>query len=64
MNIIEYKNHNELIPFYASRGIEVSEEFENPPVFSYIIEENGNLVAAITCSEIFGKSIKDSHFML
>lgn len=52
MNIVEYKNHNGLIPFYASRGIEVSEQFENPPVFSYVIEDNGNVVAAVTCSKI------------
>lgn len=52
MNIVECKNHNSLIPFYLSRGIELSEEFENPPVFSYIVEENGNLIAAVTCSEV------------
>lgn len=52
MNIVEYKDHNSLIPFYLSRGIEISKEFENPPIFSYIIEENGNLIAAVTCSKI------------
>ncbi len=57
MNIVEYKDHNILIPFYLSRGIEVSEEFENPPIFSYIIEENGNLIAAVTCSEVDGTFI-------
>jgi len=60
MNLIEYKDHNKLIPFYLSRGIEVSEEFENPPVFSYIIEEQGELIAAVTCSEINGTFIVEA----
>lgn len=60
MNIVEYKNHNELIPFYASRGIEVSEQFENSPVFSYVIEENENRIAAVTCSEISGTFIVEA----
>ncbi len=57
INIIEYKNHNNLISFYLSRGIEISEEFENPPIISYIIEEKGNLIAAVTCSEVNGTFI-------
>ncbi len=57
MNIVEYKDHDKLIPFYASRGIEVSKQFENPPIFSYIIEDESALVAAITCSEILGTFI-------
>jgi len=57
MNIVECKDHNSLISFYLSRGIEVSEEFENQPILSYIIQENNNLVAAITCSEVDGTFI-------
>lgn len=52
MNIIEYKDHNSLIPFYLSRGLEISEEFENSPIFSYIVEEDNNLIAAVTCSVV------------
>ncbi len=52
MNIIEYKNHNSLISFYLSRGIEISEGFENPPIFSYIALDDDILVAAITCSKV------------
>lgn len=52
MNIIEEKNHNHLIPFYSYRGIELSEEFENPIVFSYVIKEHDKLIAAVTCSKV------------
>lgn len=57
MNIVECKDHNSLIPFYVSRGIEISDEFENTPIFSYVTSENGNLIAAVTCSEVDGTFI-------
>ena len=52
MNITKFMNHNELIPFYSERGIEISDSFENDPDFSFIIEDNKNIIAAITCSKI------------
>ena len=52
MDIVEYKDHDNLISFYSSRGIEELEKFENPVVFSYIIKENSNLIAAVTCTRI------------
>lgn len=52
MDIVEYKDHDSLISFYSSRGIEELEKFENPVVFSYIMEEKGNLIAAVTCTRI------------
>ena len=38
MEIEEYFNHDELIDFYLSRGIEFNDdrEYFHPPVFSYI----------------------------
>ena len=52
MNITKFINHNELIPFYSERGIEISDSFENDPDFSFIIEDNKKIIAAITCSKI------------
>ncbi len=52
MNIVEYKEHNNLIPFYISRGIELTDKFENQPVLSYVVLKDGEQIAAITCSEI------------
>lgn len=52
MNIKEFVNHNELIPFYSSRGIEINDSFENNPICSFVIEKNNVIIAAITCSKI------------
>ena len=52
MDIQVYQNHNELIPFYFSRGIEIADEFENQPALSYIIKESNEIIAAITCSKV------------
>lgn len=53
LEIAEYMEHDELVPFYVSRGLEISEgNFENPPIFSYLIKENENFVGAITCSKL------------
>lgn len=52
MNIIECIEHDKLIPFYIRRGIELIDKFENEPFLSYVIEDNENIVAAITCSKV------------
>ncbi len=52
--IKEFSNHDELVDFYISRGIEFSEDkkYFHPPVFSYIAEIDNNFVGAITiCKE-------------
>lgn len=52
MDIQIYQNHNKLIPFYSLRGIEIADEFENEPVLSYVIKENNEIIAAVTCSKV------------
>lgn len=52
--IKEYYNHEELVDFYISRGIEFNDtkEYFHPPVFSYVAEIDNNFVGAITvCKE-------------
>lgn len=54
MEIKEYKQHNDLIDFYISRGIEFGEgkQFFHPPLFSYVAKINDLFVGAITiCRE-------------
>lgn len=52
MNIEKYNNHQELIPFYVARGLEIEEEFENTPIFSLIMKDEDNMIGAVTCSKI------------
>ena len=52
MKIEQFFKHTQLIPFYSSRGIELNDEFENKPEFSYILSEGDEFIAAITCSKI------------
>lgn len=52
MNIIECIEHDKLLPFYIRRGIELIDKFENDPFLSYVIEDNKQIIAAITCSKI------------
>jgi N-acetylglutamate synthase-like GNAT family acetyltransferase len=47
-----YEKHDELIPFYSARGIEIADSFENAPFLSYVIKEDNELIAAVTCSEV------------
>lgn len=58
MNIIEYNDHDKLISFYLKRGIEELNEYPNKPVFSYIIRDDDELIAAATCSKV------DDNFVL
>lgn len=54
ITIKEFSNHDELVDFYISRGIEFNEDkqYFHPPVFSYIAEVDNNFVGAITiCKE-------------
>ena len=54
MKIKEIFNHEELVDFYISRGIEFNDDkqYFHPPVFSYIAEIDGDFVGAITiCRE-------------
>ncbi len=54
MHIIEEKNHNSLIDFYCSRGIEFGDDkqYYHPPVYSYVAKIDNKFVAAITiCKE-------------
>lgn len=54
ITIKEFSNHDELVDFYISRGIEFNEDkkYFHPPVFSYIAEIDNNFVGAITiCKE-------------
>ncbi len=54
MNIIEYFDHNKLIPFYSERGIEELTDYPNKPIFSYVIKEAEKLIGAATCSKADG----------
>ena len=58
MEIIEYKDHEKLIPFYSKRGIEELTDYPNPPVFSYVVTDGGNFIGAATCSK------KDEFYIL
>ena len=52
--IKEFKEHEQLVDFYISRGIEFNDDkkFFHPPILSYIAEINNNFVGAITiCKE-------------
>lgn len=54
ITIKEFSNHDELVDFYISRGIEFNEDkkYFHPPVFSYIAEIDNNFAGAITiCKE-------------
>lgn len=54
ITIKEFSNHDELVDFYISRGIEFNEDkkYFHPPVFSYIAKIDNNFVGAITiCKE-------------
>ncbi len=54
MEIKEIFNHEKLVDFYISRGIEFNDDkqYFHPPVFSYIAQIDGNFVGAITiCKE-------------
>ncbi len=54
MIITETKDHDSLIDFYISRGIEFDEtkQYFHPPIFSYIAEIDGKFVGCITiCKE-------------
>lgn len=54
IEIKEVNNHNELVDFYISRGIEFNEDkqYFHPPLFSYIAEVDNNFAGAITiCKE-------------
>lgn len=54
ITIKEINNHDELVDFYISRGIEFNEDkqYFHPPVFSYIAEIDNAFVGAITvCKE-------------
>ena len=52
MNIKKFNNHDELVNFYISRGIENSNPFYfYKPIFSFVAEENNNIVGAITISK-------------
>ena len=52
MEIIDYNNHNALIPFYSRRGIEELIDYPNQPIKSYVVKENNNIIGAATCSNI------------
>ena len=58
MKIIEYKDHEKLIPFYSKRGIEELTDYPNPPVFSYVATDGDKFVGAATCSK------KDEFYIL
>lgn len=52
--VVEYKEHDKLVDFYISRGIEFGDDkkYFHPPVFSYVALINDELVGAITvCKE-------------
>lgn len=54
IEIKEVNNHNELVDFYISRGIEFNEDkqYFHSPLFSYIAEVDNNFAGAITiCKE-------------
>lgn len=54
MVIKEFYEHNKLVDFYISRGIEFDDDkqYPHPPVFSYIAEIDNQFVGAITvCKE-------------
>lgn len=54
MVIKEFYEHNELVDFYISRGIEFDDDkqYPHPPIFSYIAEIDNQFVGAITvCKE-------------
>ena len=54
MVIKEFYEHNELVDFYISRGIEFNDDkqYPHPPIFSYIAEIDNQFVGAITvCKE-------------
>lgn len=50
MEIVEFTDHNILIPFYSRRGIEELDSYPNEPIFSYIVVDNNKLIGAATCS--------------
>lgn len=58
MDIIVYNEHEKLIPFYSKRGIEELTDYPNPPIFSYVVMDEENLVGAATCSK------KDEFYIL
>ena len=47
MEIVEFTDHNILIPFYSRRGIEELDSYPNEPIFSYIVVDNNNITAII-----------------
>lgn len=54
ITIKEFDNHNELVDFYISRGIEFNEDkqYFHPPIFSYVAEIDNEFAGAITiCKE-------------
>lgn len=54
MIIKEFYEHNKLIDFYISRGIEFNDDkiFPHKPIFSYVAEIDNQFVGAITiCKE-------------
>lgn len=50
MKIVDYKEHDRLIPFYSSRGIEELKEYPTKPIFSYVMMNKGEIIGASTCS--------------
>lgn len=58
INLYQYRkidvcDHESLIPFFLKRGIEgIEEGFENEPIISFKIQENGEVIAASTCSKV------------
>lgn len=49
MIIKEYYEHDKLIDLYVSRGLELENGFDNAPLFSYVLENNNEIIGAITC---------------
>ena len=54
MQIKSYDNHIDLIGFYKENGLEFDEDFNyiSSPLFSYVIQDKGEIIGAITCSKI------------
>lgn len=54
IEIVEMNNHNRLVDFYMTRGIQFNEDkkYYHPPLFSYIAKVDDYFVGAITvCKE-------------
>ena len=54
MEIVEYSEHEKLIPFYSKRGIEELTEYPNEPIFSYVVNDGEKMIGAATCSSTNG----------